>query len=185
MLKPIEIHTERLLLKGIAPSFIHHLFQTANKETIMQYFGLDEPGYAQYKTMHEQGMETDRISLFTFLVVNKADHSTMGECGFHTWNKTHQRAELYYFMRKDAYKQQGYMRETLPAVLDYGFTTMGLHRVEALIAKENIPSLRLLLRFGFTREATVREDYIVNGQPEDSECYSLLKHEWDKARALH
>jgi ribosomal-protein-alanine N-acetyltransferase len=71
------------------------------------------------------------------------------------------------------------MGEALKHVLSYGFTQLNLHRVEALIAEENIASRKLVEKFKFTMEGIMREDYCVNGKNEDSLCYSLLKHEWD------
>ena len=72
------------------------------------------------------------------------------------------------------------MSEALAAVLDYGFGTMGLHRVEALVAEWNVPSLKLLAKFNFTFEGTLREHYNVDGIMEDSVMYSLLKTEFKK-----
>lgn len=178
MLNDIQINTGRLILKTITPAVIHNLYNTKPKEEIISFFGVDEHGYTHYKNMHEQGMETHRLSLFFFLLIDKQTNLPIGECGFHTWNKTHARAELFYSLKNDADKQKGLMTEALPYVLDFGFLTLKLHRVEALVANWNIPSVKLLLRHGFLKEGTMREDYIVNHAHEDSDCYSLLKHEW-------
>ena len=72
------------------------------------------------------------------------------------------------------------MTEALKATLEFGFTQLNLHRIEALVADWNIPSVKLLQRYGFTKEGIMREDYCVNGKNEDSDCYSLLKWEWEK-----
>ena len=69
------------------------------------------------------------------------------------------------------------MTEALEEVIKYGFANMGLNRIEALIANSNIPSLRLLKRQGFLFEGIMRQDYVVDSKSEDSDCYSLLKHE--------
>jgi ribosomal-protein-alanine N-acetyltransferase len=180
MTNQIEIITPRLLLKSITPAIIHEFFNTKSKEDIISYFDFDEASYEHLKNMHEKGMETHRISLFYFLLIDKESNQTIGECGFHTWNKSHNRTELFYNMRNDNVKQKGYMTEALEAVLAFGYTSLNLHRIEALIAAENEPSLRLLLRYGFTKEGTMREDYVVNGKNEDSDCYSLLKWEWER-----
>lgn len=180
MINQIEITTPRLILRSITPALIHELFNTKSKEEIMDYFGFDENGFAAYKEMHEKGMETHRISIFVFLLIDKETGLPIGECGFHTWTASHRRAEIFYNMRNEKYKQKGLMTEALEAVLKYGFTELGLHRIEALIADENEPSKRLLLRYGFSKEGTMREDYVVKGVNEDSDCYSLLKWEWEK-----
>ena len=75
------------------------------------------------------------------------------------------------------------MTEALTPVIAYSFETMGLHRIEGLVSKENNPSIRLLERNGFSFEGTMRENYVVDGKSEDLECYSLLKHEWQALKS--
>lgn len=179
----IELKTERLHLKSITPVIIHELFNTKSKEEIINYFGFDEAGFEHYLSMHEKGMETHRISMFLFLLIDKETNLPIGECGFHTWNISHNRAEVFYNMRNETFKQKGLMKEALKTVLEYGFTELKLHRVEALIDANNTPSLRLLQHYGFIKEGTMREDYVVDGKNEDSDCYSLLKLEWKKQKA--
>lgn len=177
-MESVELYTDRLILKGITPKLIHELFRTKNKEEILHFFGTDEAGYEHYKDMHEKGMETHRVSHYFFLLIERENATPIGACGFHTWNKTHRRAELFYNLYHDEHKQKRYMTEALQVVLKFGYSQMGLHRVEALIADWNTASMKLLLRYGFTREGVMREDYYVNGKNEDSACYSLLKWEW-------
>lgn len=175
----VEISTQRLILKSITPSIIHEMYATKTKEEIIQFFGFSEDGYEHYRNMHEKGMETYQLSLFFFLLIHKETDQPIGECGFHTWNKKHKRAELFYNIMDESYKQNGYMTEALKAVLDFGYTKLSLHRIEALVANSNIPSVKLLLRNNFTKEGIMREDYNINGKNEDSVCYSLLKWEWE------
>ena len=181
MTNPIEIHTPRLLLKSITPGIILGLFEKKSKEEIMLFFNTDDDGYDHLRQMRDKGMETHRISLFYFLLLDKETKSVIGQCAFHTWNKTHDRAELFYGLKNDSDKRKGFMSEALPEILDFGFNTLGLHRVEALTAAWNTASITLLERHGFTKEGTMREDYKVSGKHENSECYSLLKREWHKA----
>ncbi|WCM43134.1 GNAT family N-acetyltransferase [Flavobacterium sp. CBA20B-1] len=180
MITTPEISTDRLLLKGISPQFINNLFATQTKEQIMDFLGIvDESAFNQYKKMHEKGMETHRLSHFFFLLIEKASQKTIGECGFHTWNTTHHRAEVFYALRNDTYKEKGFMSEALPKVIAYGFNEMNLHRIQALISDWNTPSLKLLQRLNFVKEGVLRQDYLFNGNYEDSHCYSLLKSEWE------
>ena len=177
----ITISTNRLLLQSITPRIIHYLYNTQSKEDILDYFGFEEADYEHYKVMHEKGMETHRISMFFFNIIEKSTNKPIGEIGFHTWNRSHRRAELFYKLRKDEFKQKGYMTEALEKVLAYGFTELELHRIEALVADWNTPSVKLLNRFNFTKEGTMREDYWWEGKFEDSDCYSLLVSEWEKS----
>jgi ribosomal-protein-alanine N-acetyltransferase len=178
MITQEEITTARLFLRSITPSVISELFETKSKEEIKQFFGVDDTGFEHYNQMHKEGVECFRHSMFAFLLIDKQTGLPIGECGFHSWNKTHRRAEIFYLIRNDREKKKGLMTEALAAVLEYGFNELGLHRVQALIDPDNTPSLKLLLRNGFIKEGTLREDYVVNGVNEDSDCYSLLKSEW-------
>ena len=178
MKNQIEITTDRLILKSITPKIIHELFNTKTKEEIINYFGYDESAFEHHKRMHESGMESFRISVFSFLIFDKLTNLPIGECGFHTWNMDHNKGELFYNIRNEENKQKGLMTEALKSVLNYGFNELNLHRIQALVAADNVPSIKLLLHYGFVKEGTMREDYVVNGVNEDSDCYSLLKWEW-------
>jgi [ribosomal protein S5]-alanine N-acetyltransferase len=179
----VILHTERLILKSLTPDIIHELFSTLSEQEICNYLGVDEKGYLQYKEMHELGMRTHRISLFVFQLIDKSSGMPIGECGYHTWNATHRRAEIFYFLRQEHYKRKGLMTEALQQVLAYGFQELNLHRIQALVDELNTPSIKLLNHFGFTKEGAAREDYVVNGISENSECYSLLRWEWDKMQS--
>lgn len=172
------LETARLKLNLVTPAVLHTIFNTLEKEPIMRLMGFDDAAYVYHLDMHQKGMETNRLSLLYFLLTDKETGQPLGTCGFHTWNAAHGRAELFYSLLADEHKQKGLMSEALEIVLAYGFETMSLHRVAALVWRENIPSLKLLKKFGFTFEGTMREDYVVDEKNEDSECYSLLSWEW-------
>lgn len=182
MTNAIEINTPRLLLKSITPALINELFKTKSKEELLLFFNVDESAYNRLKEMNKAGMESFRVSLFYFLLIDKTSSKIIGECGFRSWNKAHHRAELYYHLKNDSDKQKGFMTEAVKEVLHFGYNQMQLHRVQALVANDNVPSIKLLERFKFTKEGTLREDYLVDGKMEDSECYSLLKHEWESTK---
>jgi [ribosomal protein S5]-alanine N-acetyltransferase len=183
MVTQIELISPRLILRSVTPALIHELYTTKTKEEIIRYFGVDEKGYEHFKDMHEKGMETNRFSMFFFLLLDKQTNLPIGECGFHTLNTSHRRTELFYTLRHEADKRKGLMTEALHVVLKYGFTELDLHRVEALVGSSNTASIKLLQRFNFVKEGTMREDYVVNGKNQDSDCYSLLKWEWEKMQA--
>jgi ribosomal-protein-alanine N-acetyltransferase len=172
------IETERLNLHAVSPAVLHHLFTTKGRDELKVHFGVGDDDLAYYQTMHDKGMETFRITQCFFLVVNKSNGITMGEIGFHTINNKHKRAELFYLLRDDNFKNQGFMSEAIKPVLTFGFTDLGLYRVEAKVGASNTPSIRLLLKNGFTLESTHRKDYFHKGIYHDSDCYVLLQPEW-------
>jgi RimJ/RimL family protein N-acetyltransferase len=59
-----------------------------------------------------------------------ANDEVVGLIGLHTWQHHHRRAELGYDMAISHWGL-GISSEAARAVIDYGFTTMKLHRIQA------------------------------------------------------
>jgi [ribosomal protein S5]-alanine N-acetyltransferase len=89
----------------------------------------------------------------------------------------HSAGELGYAMRKDRWRH-GYTAEASAMMLDFAFTTLGLHRVQAACGPENTGSQALLEKLGFTREGQLRDHVFTNGAWRDSLLYSILGREW-------
>src|SRR3954470_21091029 len=59
-------------------------------------------------------------------------------------------------------------------VCDHGFSEVGLHRIEADIRPENLPSRRLVERLAFRREGLLRRYLDIDGDWRDHFSYALL-----------
>jgi ribosomal-protein-alanine N-acetyltransferase len=90
-------------------------------------------------------------------VRGRADGAFVGTVGFNTlvWERGC-RGEVAYDVGRRFWGQR-VMDEVLPAVLAFGFQTLGLRRIEAMVTLGNDPSRRLLERHGFEREGVLRE----------------------------
>lgn len=174
----IIITTPRLTLQSITPSYIRYLFSGFSKPEIQKILGIPEEQYLKYEQMNARGMETNKITFLYFSILLAGE--PIGECGFHTWYTTHDRAEIFYSIHQEIHKRKGYISEIIPFVLRYGFETMRLNRIEAFIAPWNKISCQVLKRQQFRYEGTARQHYLYNGVYEDSEMYGLLRTEWEE-----
>lgn len=177
------IETDRLLLKKYTPESLRDLFHTHSEARIIEMLGLhSHDEFLKEKHKAEEGYKTyDRTIVSIFLVL-KETNETIGRSGFHNWYAAHRRAELGYVMSKEHAKRKGYMSEAVRAILDFGFKEMDLNRVEAYIGPDNIPSLSIVQKFGFTREGYLKQHYINDGVIHDSIIFSLLKEEYEAQR---
>lgn len=75
----------------------------------------------------------------------------------------------------EPYARQGYMRESILAVLDYAFDTLALSRVEAACLPENVPSRRLLQSLGFEYEGIARAYLHIGGCWRDHLLFAALR----------
>jgi [ribosomal protein S5]-alanine N-acetyltransferase len=83
------------------------------------------------------------------------------------------RGEVSYNVVRSRWRR-GVMAEVLPALLDYGFGMLGLRRIEATVTPGNLASAALLERFGFQREATLRDHAFWKGRYWDQWLYARL-----------
>ena len=173
------LETPRLWLKELNPENVAELYTNYSDEDIITFLGLTTTEQLEKeKDKFRGGLTTFRLSFKNFLMVEKASGRVIGMGGWHTIYTLHHRAELGYALNDDADKGKGYMTEAIAAWLKYGFEVMKLNRMEALVGSENIPSLKLVKRFGFVQEGIMRSHYLRNGIMEDSVIFSLLRDEY-------
>lgn len=179
------LHTQRLRLRRLTPDTYREKFTQLTNDQLMEFFGCrNDTQLAEERKKFEEGLSMYRKSLLLFQLLLPATERVIGWCGFHTWYLTHRHAEIGYMLFDESDMQQGYMKEALRAILDYGFREMELHRVDAMVASDNTASLRLLETEGFVQEGVLRENYFVNGRFEDSLIFGLLKKRHDELRGI-
>jgi ribosomal-protein-alanine N-acetyltransferase len=102
----------------------------------------------------------------------------IGTAGYDGWTKERgYHATLGYDLLRE-HRRKGIMREALTAIIDYGFETMKLHRIQVMIDPLNEASIKLVKGLGFIREGVLREDQYFRGQFKDDVVYSVLSREW-------
>lgn len=173
-----RIETNRLWLKGLFPQDMTLLFENYPKEAIKSILGhQSEEAYQKEAFKYQNGYSCYNRSFLLFLLEDKSSGKIIGRCGLHNWNPEHWRAEIGYSMEDESFKQKGLMSEAVEAVVDYGFKTLNLNRIEALVADYNTASLRLLEKNGFVQEGVLRNHYLVNEVFEDSLMLAKLREE--------
>ena len=77
------------------------------------------------------------------------------------------------------HQRQGYATEAVKATIDYAFQTMLLHRIEANIMPENIPSLSFITSLGFVNEGLSKNYLFIDGKWEDHYNMVLINEQLD------
>lgn len=103
--------------------------------------------------------------------------SLLGGCNL-TIDRSRRRAEIGYYIARPWWGQ-GLGKETVRAVIDFGFREQGLNRIEALAYAENLASHALLRSLGFQQEGLMREHAWEHGRYWDDAIFGLLRREWE------
>ncbi len=120
-------------------------------------------------------------TLFQWGLAERESNAVVGTCTLASLNVEHRRAEIGFALARASWGR-GYVAEALPALIDFAFDTLGLHRIEADADPRNDRSIRALEREGFHREGLLRERYHVSGETQDAALFGLLRHERPSAR---
>jgi ribosomal-protein-serine acetyltransferase len=86
-------------------------------------------------------------------------------------------AEIGYWIG-EAFEGRGLVTNACRTLIDYAFTTAGLHRIVIRAAPENLRSCAIPERLGFTKEGVAREEGKAAGGFHDLALYGLLETEW-------
>lgn len=179
-----SLETERLLLRPLSTVDLEFVFRHFSDPAVNRYLLDEEP----VRTREQAQSIIDFYSspatqpYNRWVIVRKADMQPIGTCGYHQWQKVHQRAEIGYDLEKASWGQ-GIMTEALRTMLRYGFEQMDLNRVEALVYVENDASIRLLERLGFQKEGLLRQSFRQGHTYYHHWLLSLLKAEWTSGLA--
>jgi len=170
--------TERLVLRKMVATDSKDMLEYFSDEQVMKFYGLS-PFESEQEALDEiswydQIFETDQ-GIRWALQTNGG--KIIGSCGFHNWDQRHHRAEMGYELSR-AYWGQGLMSEVLAAVIDYGFNTLSLNRIQALVEPENAQSLRLLEKAGFRQEGLLAQYEFTSGKYDDLYMCALVKSEY-------
>lgn len=170
--------SERLLLRQFVLADATQVQRLAGEKEIARFTTLPHP--------YEDGMAESWIEkqhenyasghIINFAIVQKQGEQLIGSIGL-TLNAEHSRGELGFWIGVPFWGQ-GYCTEAARQIVDFGFSTLNLHRIYALHYGRNTGSGRVMQKLGMTYEGKQRQHYQRFGQWEDAELYGMLKAEY-------
>lgn len=168
--------TKRLILRKIEHSDVNEVFFLRSDPDTIKYIDKAPAASVKDATAHIDRIEDLRIKneAINWGISLKEDDKMIGNILIWNIKKEHYRAELGYVLHP-AFHRKGIMKEALETVMAYGFNTLKLHSMEAIINPGNDASARLLETSGFVKEACFKENYFFNGKFLDTAIYSKLR----------
>jgi ribosomal-protein-alanine N-acetyltransferase len=167
-----RLETARLVLRAIIPEDRFVIFENYSDPDVANWF-FDRPlarieqadqiiSEFIEKTMEGKGL--------AWAILLKESGEFVGTCSYENFEAALQ-GEIGFDLAKKRWGH-GYMAEALAEIITYGFTALGLVKIEAHTYSHNSRARRVLERLGFEVDV-VRED---------SHCYSLARTNWLRTR---
>jgi [ribosomal protein S5]-alanine N-acetyltransferase len=171
------LETERLILREIKKEDSENIFACFSNNDVTRYYGQQS---FQNIEQAEQLVEFFSKNYnekrgIRWGIERKGSKGIIGTVGFNAWLPKHKRAEIGYEIHPDQWRK-GYTIEAVSKVLSFGFNSMDLTRIGAVVFIDNEASNNLLTKIGFQKEGVLRNYMYQNGIAHDTNVYSLLNN---------
>jgi ribosomal-protein-alanine N-acetyltransferase len=113
---------------------------------------------------------------YSFLITLRETGTLIGATGIHP-HERFSRAEIGYWLGVDFWNK-GYASEACRALVDFGFGTLGLERIQASYFTENIASRRVMEKAGMQYECTLRSYVQKDDKSMDIAYCAILRQDW-------
>ena len=179
----MKLETPRLIMRDISLLDIEMIHQLHSLPETDRYntLGIPETKEVTSKLVFEWIVQQqgDPRTSFIFYVEEKGTAEFIGLMGMRLGKLNYRIGEVWY---KTHLKQwgKGYTTEALKKLLDFCFTELKLHRIEAGCAVENIASVKVLEKVGMTREGRKRKILPIRGEWQDNFFYAMLEEDFLK-----
>ena len=114
---------------------------------------------------------------FQLAIDLKSTGRLIGNCGIRMKSADAREADIGYEL-DPVHWRMGFATEAARAMLRFGFTDLGLHRVWSWCIADNTGSVRVLEKLGMRREGQLRENEYYKGRWWDTLLFAILEEEW-------
>lgn len=173
--------TERLLLKVLTPDYaaVIHKFYRDNQNFLEPFepqrphsFYTTDFQYSNLRCEYDAFM---RFAHFRYWLFEKQQpDSPIGSVCFSNFLQGAFHKCILGYKLGEPFCHHGYMQEALSCLIPVIAKEMNLHRIEAYVQPDNMPSIRLLSKLGFTEEGYLQKYAEIQGQWADHLIFTYL-----------
>jgi RimJ/RimL family protein N-acetyltransferase len=178
------VRTERLLLRPLTNGDVDALLAYRSRPDVCRYVPFDpmdrETISDRIAGMWATTALTDEGQALTLGVELARTGELVGDVVLFWHSREHLGGEVGYVF-DPRHAGHGYATEAVRALLDLGFTELGLHRIVARLDERNGPSAGVARRLGMRQEARLVHNEFFKGEWSTELDFALLAEEWPPA----
>jgi len=172
---------KQLTLRFIKQSDIENIHKLQSIPEVDKYNTLGIPkDLSETKSVMVSSFEDlkqDTIKRYTFVIELHSTKEFIGLIALNLGNSKYKSAEVWYKLLPKQWRK-GYATEALKCLLDFGFNTLKLHRIEAGCAVNNIGSIKVLEKAGMSYEGRKRKTLPLKSGWSDNFEYGILEKDY-------
>jgi ribosomal-protein-alanine N-acetyltransferase len=168
------LNTDRLLLRQFIDSDLENVFKGLSNPAVIKHYGIHFDNLEATKEQMTWFADLESTGTGIWWAVCSLDNQTFyGAGGLNNLRKEHRKAEIGFWLLP-SFWGQGIMMEVLLLICNYGFNTLGLHRIEGLVESDNQNCKRAMAKLDFRYERTMTDCEIKNGRFISLDIYAKL-----------
>ncbi|MCX2576067.1 GNAT family N-acetyltransferase [Pedobacter sandarakinus] len=178
------LQNERVILRPLQESDEALLWPIA-QETALWIYGLKDLSIKENLHQYIQSAIKDReIGICAvWVIIDVATGNVAGCTRLAEISWKDERGQIGWTWIGKKYQGSGLNKAMKYEILNYGFETLGLNRIELKADERNVQSRRAILKLGATEEGTLRQHMkIANGFIRNTVFYGILKSEWPEIK---
>lgn len=174
-----------ITIRSVRPEDADALFPMIYQQPVTDTLLWDGPQSLESlrSALTERANSNARGETHNFTVIETTSGTPVGSCSIRP-NLERYRGDIGLWIGQ-AHHGRGYGTRTVRQLVNYGFTRIGLEKIEASVFTGNLPSRRIFEKNGFTLEGTIRKAVRKRGQLIDEWLFGLIRDEWLTSLVMH
>jgi ribosomal-protein-serine acetyltransferase len=180
----LQIRSDGLLMRTLEDTDMPALIDAVREsvESVGRWMPWCTPAYAEVEARN--WIELCRVnqaagSAYDFGIFDESSSLFLGAAGFNPINKERRFCNLGYWVRQSRQRQRIAFR-SVNMLAGYAFETLGLHRVEIVVAIGNAASEAVALKSGATAECVARNRLFIHGTPVPATVFSIVPQRFNE-----
>lgn len=182
----VSVSGQQITLRTLGP---HDAQQTTelilrNKYYWSQYEPLHHDSYYLYETQYRKIVESLHLLRenreFSFGIFDNVTQQLVGQISLFSIKRLPYSSGFIGYSIDEQFIGRGLATEAVQLAVEFAFSTVKLHRVEAYVSPKNSGSIRVLEKGQFVQEGLLRKFLFINGVWEDHYLYALLVDDYQR-----
>ncbi|MFX0036314.1 MAG: GNAT family N-acetyltransferase [Candidatus Hermodarchaeota archaeon] len=177
---------KRIKLSPIKREYIESFLKWFNDPEITQYLIMYRPLTRMEEEDWIENLKNREDTIAFSIIISDEDilEKLIGGCDLHNINWKNRVAELGIVIGEKEFQNEGLGTEAIELLLEYGFNTVNLNRIEIVVYDYNARAIKSYTKVGFIEEGTKRQFMWHNGSYHDAIIMGILAEEWREKKEV-
>jgi diamine N-acetyltransferase len=170
-----SLNGEKVFLRALEPSDLDFLYQLENNAAIWEISGTTTPYSRQILQLYLNNAHRDIYDVKQLrLCVCTSDDNVVGLIDLYDFDPKNKRAGIGIIILENENRNLGYGAEALELLCGYARVTLEIHQLYCSILEDNLPSVRLFEKSGFSKVGLKRDWIASNGKFKNEILYQKI-----------